>query len=107
VRARSRALGFFEQPDYEQQNHRTDDSVYDLCDDAADENESGQWQEPTGQDGADNADDDVSRDSKAVAPDERPASQPATPPMTSQIMMLISMTLPPGYADTRQRFLCR
>jgi hypothetical protein len=47
VRGR-RALRSFEQPDYKQQNNRTDDGVYDLGDDTADKNESGQRQEPTG-----------------------------------------------------------
>jgi hypothetical protein len=76
--ASSKACGFerksastlFEQPDYEQENHRPNDGVDDCRDAAADENKPGQWQEPTGQDGADNADDDVTHKSKTVALDE-------------------------------------
>jgi hypothetical protein len=37
----------FEKPNYDQENHRPDDGVDDLCDDAADENKAGQWQKPT------------------------------------------------------------
>ena len=43
-----------------------DDGIDDLCDDPADENKPGQWQEPTSRDGADNADDDVPDNSKTA-----------------------------------------
>jgi hypothetical protein len=53
-----------EKSDYDQENHRPDDGVDDLCDDAADENKAGQWQKPTCQDGANNANDDVTKTPK-------------------------------------------
>jgi hypothetical protein len=67
---RKSASILFEKSDYDQENHRPDDGVDDRCDDAADKNKAGQWQKPTCQDGADNADDDVTKNSKTVALDE-------------------------------------
>src|SRR6516225_6539014 len=68
---RSRATSILsEQPDHDQENHRPDDGVDDRRDDPADENKSDQWHEPTGQDGADNADHDVTNESKPVSLDD-------------------------------------
>jgi hypothetical protein len=59
-----------EKSDYAQENYRPDNCVDNLCDDSADENKAGQWQKPTCQDGANNADDDITKNSKTVALDE-------------------------------------
>src|SRR6516164_2996964 len=66
----------FEQPDHEQENHRSDDSVDDGRDDAAADSKSNQWQEPTGNEGPDNANHDVADEPKTVTLDNL-AREPA------------------------------
>jgi len=66
----AQASALFEQPDHDQENHRPDNGVDDRRDDAADENKPDQRQEPTGQDGADDADYDVTNESKTLSFDD-------------------------------------
>jgi hypothetical protein len=66
----AQASALFEQPDHDQENHRPDNGVDDRRDDPANENKPDQRQEPTGQDGADDADYDVTNESKTVSFDD-------------------------------------
>ena len=76
VLVESRASSLFEQPDHEQENHRSDDGVDDGRDDAAADSKSDQWQEPTGNEGPDNANYDVTDEAKTVTLDNL-AREPA------------------------------
>ena len=76
VLVESRASSLFEQPDHEQENHRSDDGVDYGRDDAAADSKSNQWQEPTGNEGPNNANHDVADESKTVTLDNL-AREPA------------------------------
>ena len=76
VLVESRASSLFEQPDHEQENHRSDDGVDDVRDDAAAESKSNPRQEPTGNERPDNSNHDVADQPKAVTLDNL-AREPA------------------------------
>jgi hypothetical protein len=54
----------FDEPDYGQENHRPNDGVDDRRTNAADKNKSKPWQEPAGNNRADNADHDIANKPK-------------------------------------------
>src|SRR5262249_18368419 len=73
----------FDEPDDQQQDHRPDHGIDDRASHAADVENADQWQEPTGEQGADNADDDVPDQPITVTLDDQ-AGEPAGNPAYNQ-----------------------